>query len=146
MPPSRHFRGGPARTRAERENLCGLNETAVQPFTFSAKADAGNAGGRLDFRGEVVLHSRDFTGGDLWDRVAKTGDRTMRKLLVPAVLAMALAACTQTQTNRAVVGGAVGAGLGAVTGAAISGNAGGALTGAAIGGVGGAAVGAATAQ
>ncbi|WP_334175887.1 bacteriocin [Pseudoxanthobacter sp.] len=70
----------------------------------------------------------------------------MRKILVPVVLVMLTAACTQQQTNRALVGGAVGAGLGAVTGAAISGNTGGALTGAAIGGVGGAAVGAATAR
>lgn len=69
----------------------------------------------------------------------------MRKVLIAVTLAFLAAACTQTETNRGIVGGALGAGLGAATGAAISGTAGGALTGAAIGGVGGAAIGAATA-
>ncbi|WP_334174979.1 bacteriocin [Pseudoxanthobacter sp.] len=69
----------------------------------------------------------------------------MKKLVVAAVLAMAVAGCTQEQTNRGVVGGALGAGLGAATGALITRDAGGALAGAAIGGVGGAAIGAGTA-
>ncbi|SHO61779.1 hypothetical protein SAMN02745172_00892 [Pseudoxanthobacter soli DSM 19599] len=69
----------------------------------------------------------------------------MKKLVLAAALALAVAGCTQEQTNRGVVGGALGAGLGAATGALITGDAGGALAGAAIGGVGGAAIGAGTA-
>jgi osmotically inducible lipoprotein OsmB len=68
----------------------------------------------------------------------------MHKLVVTvaALLALSsLAACGDTPGQRALSGGAIGAGSGAVIGAATGGNP---LIGAAIGGVGGAVVGAAT--
>jgi osmotically inducible lipoprotein OsmB len=61
---------------------------------------------------------------------------------VAALLAVStLSACGDTPGQRALSGGAIGAGSGAVIGAATGGNP---LIGAAIGGVGGAVVGAAT--
>lgn len=57
-----------------------------------------------------------------------------------AVLALATAACGETPGERALTGGAIGAGGGALVGAA----AGNPLAGAVVGGLGGAAVGAAT--
>ena len=59
-----------------------------------------------------------------------------------ALLALSLAACGQTRGQRALSGGAIGAGGGAAVGAVTGGNP---LTGALIGGAGGAAVGALTA-
>jgi osmotically inducible lipoprotein OsmB len=71
--------------------------------------------------------------------------RSARQLLACAVLAGGLAACqSDSQSDRAVTGGLIGAGAGAVVGAATTGRAGGALAGAAIGGAGGALLGAAT--
>lgn len=69
----------------------------------------------------------------------------MRKLIVIGAIALALGACATERENRALVGGAVGAGAGAAIGAATTGTAGGALAGAAIGGAGGAVIGASTA-
>ena len=56
------------------------------------------------------------------------------------VLMLALAACGETPGQRAVTGGAIGAGTGAVVGSTM----GHPLAGAVVGGLGGAAVGAAT--
>ena len=70
----------------------------------------------------------------------------MKKILASAVLAaLALAGCTQAESDRALIGGGLGAATGAVIGAAAGGTAGAAVAGAAIGGVTGAAIGAATA-
>ncbi len=61
---------------------------------------------------------------------------------VAAVLALStLSACGETPGQRALSGGAIGAGSGAVIGAATGGNP---LIGAVIGGAGGAVIGAAT--
>lgn len=69
----------------------------------------------------------------------------MKKLLILAVAAVALAGCnTNSQTDRALGGAAIGAGAGAIVGAATGGGTGAALTGAAVGAAGGAIVGAAT--
>ncbi len=65
----------------------------------------------------------------------------MYKVMVGVVALLALSACGNTPGQRALSGGAIGAGSGAVIGAATGGNP---LVGAAIGGVGGAVVGAAT--
>ena len=65
------------------------------------------------------------------------------KALSALVLAAALAGCGSSTTDRALSGGALGAGAGAATGAVIGG---GALEGAAIGGALGAATGALTDQ
>jgi osmotically inducible lipoprotein OsmB len=61
-------------------------------------------------------------------------------LAICAALALATAACGDTPGQRALTGGAIGAGGGALVGAA----AGNPLAGAVVGGLGGAAVGAAT--
>jgi hypothetical protein len=61
-------------------------------------------------------------------------------LAVCAALALATTACGDTPGQRALTGGAIGAGGGALVGAA----AGSPLTGAVVGGLGGAAIGAAT--
>jgi osmotically inducible lipoprotein OsmB len=61
-------------------------------------------------------------------------------LAVCAALALATSACGDTPGQRALTGGAIGAGGGALVGAA----AGNPLAGAVVGGLGGAAVGAAT--
>jgi osmotically inducible lipoprotein OsmB len=61
--------------------------------------------------------------------------------VVCAALALATAACGDTPGQRALTGGAIGAGGGALVGGA----AGSPLTGAVVGGLGGAALGAATA-
>ncbi len=62
-------------------------------------------------------------------------------LVVCAALALATTACGDTPGQRAVTGGAIGAGGGALVGAAAGGNP---LIGAVVGGLGGAAIGAAT--
>jgi osmotically inducible lipoprotein OsmB len=61
-------------------------------------------------------------------------------LVLCAALALATAGCGDTPGQRALTGGAIGAGGGALVGAA----AGNPLAGAVVGGLGGAAVGAAT--
>jgi osmotically inducible lipoprotein OsmB len=66
----------------------------------------------------------------------------VKSLAIIGVLALATAACGERPVDRALTGGAIGAGGGAVVGAATGGNP---LVGAAIGGLGGAAIGAATA-
>ncbi|WP_417677296.1 bacteriocin [Roseibium sp.] len=70
----------------------------------------------------------------------------MKKLIVLAAAGLLLAACqSDSQRDRALVGGGLGAATGAVIGSAIDGGgAGGALAGAAIGAVGGAVIGGAT--
>jgi hypothetical protein len=60
---------------------------------------------------------------------------------VIAALAMATAACGTSPTDRALTGGAIGAGTGAVVGSTVGHPIGGAV----VGGLGGAAIGAATA-
>ncbi|MGE5546804.1 MAG: hypothetical protein ACM33T_07900 [Solirubrobacterales bacterium] len=62
-------------------------------------------------------------------------------LVAVALTALALAGCGTTKTDRALSGGAIGAGVGAGTAAVTGGNV---LGGAAIGGAGGAAAGALT--
>lgn len=66
----------------------------------------------------------------------------VKSLAIIGVLALTTAACGERPVDRALTGGAIGAGGGAVVGAATGGNP---LVGAAIGGLGGAAIGAATA-
>lgn len=69
----------------------------------------------------------------------------MKKLLLIAVAAVSLAGCqSDSQTDRALVGGGLGAATGAIVGAAAGAGAGPVLAGAAIGAAGGAIVGAAT--
>ncbi|WP_305983893.1 lipoprotein [Roseibium sp. MMSF_3544] len=69
----------------------------------------------------------------------------MKKLLFVAAAAALLAGCSSdSQTDRALVGGGLGAATGAIIGAAAGNGVGPALAGAAIGGAGGAIVGAAT--
>jgi osmotically inducible lipoprotein OsmB len=63
------------------------------------------------------------------------------KLLSALLLAAALAGCGSSTTDRALSGGAIGAGAGAATGAVIGG---GAVEGAVVGGALGAAAGALT--
>lgn len=65
----------------------------------------------------------------------------MRSYLIIGVLGLALAGCGTSTTDRALSGGALGAGAGAAAGALTGGNAG---TGAIIGGALGAAAGAIT--
>jgi osmotically inducible lipoprotein OsmB len=65
---------------------------------------------------------------------------SLKSLALIGVLAMATAACGDRPVDRALTGGAIGAGGGALIGAA----AGNPWAGAAIGAVGGAAIGAAT--
>jgi osmotically inducible lipoprotein OsmB len=64
----------------------------------------------------------------------------IKHLAIVGALALATAACGDRPVDRALTGGAIGAGGGALVGAA----AGNPLAGAAIGAVGGAAIGAAT--
>jgi osmotically inducible lipoprotein OsmB len=66
----------------------------------------------------------------------------VKYLAIIGAFALATAACGERPVDRALTGGAIGAGGGAVVGAATGGNP---LVGAAIGGLGGAAIGAATA-
>jgi hypothetical protein len=69
----------------------------------------------------------------------------MKKLIVVAVSTLLLAACqSDSQRDRALVGGGLGAATGAAIGAATGHGVGGALVGAAVGGAGGAIVGSAT--
>jgi hypothetical protein len=63
-----------------------------------------------------------------------------KSLAIIGVLAMATAACGDRPVDRALTGGAIGAGGGALVGAAV----GNPWAGAAVGAVGGAAIGAAT--
>lgn len=70
----------------------------------------------------------------------------MRKLLLAAVLAAGLAGCNSNDpADRALVGGALGAGTGAVVAAATGANTGGVLLGTGLGAIGGSVLGAATA-
>jgi hypothetical protein len=64
----------------------------------------------------------------------------LKSLAIIGVLAMATAACGDRPVDRALTGGAIGAGGGALVGAAV----GNPWAGAAVGAVGGAAIGAAT--
>jgi hypothetical protein len=69
----------------------------------------------------------------------------MRRFILCATLAGALAGCNSSDPGeRALGGGLVGAGTGALVGGLATGRTGGALAGAAIGGAGGAILGAAT--
>lgn len=69
----------------------------------------------------------------------------MKKMLLVGAAVLMLAGCqSDSQRDRALVGGGLGAATGAAIGAATGGGAGAALAGAAIGAVGGGVVGAAT--
>lgn len=69
----------------------------------------------------------------------------MYKILATAACALLLAGCqSDSQRDRALVGGGLGAATGAAIGAAATGDVGGALVGGVIGGAGGAIVGSAT--
>ncbi|MEP3046074.1 MAG: glycine zipper domain-containing protein [Roseibium sp.] len=69
----------------------------------------------------------------------------MNKLILLATVVLTLAGCqSDSQRDRALVGGGLGAATGAAIGAAAGGDVGSALVGAAIGGAGGAIVGSAT--
>jgi hypothetical protein len=65
----------------------------------------------------------------------------IKYLVIIGALALATAACGERPVDRALTGGAIGAGGGALVGAA----AGNPVAGAVVGGLGGAAIGAATA-
>lgn len=70
---------------------------------------------------------------------------TIRTAVIVSALALGLSACnSNSTTDRALVGGALGAGGGALIGAAAGGSAGAALAGGVIGGAAGAIVGGAT--
>lgn len=66
--------------------------------------------------------------------------RTVTFAALASALAMLMAACGETPTDRALTGGAIGAASGAVVGSTV----GNPVAGAVVGGVGGAAIGAAT--
>lgn len=69
----------------------------------------------------------------------------MKKLIVVAASALLLTACqSDSQRDRALVGGGLGAATGAAVGAATGNGVGGALVGAGIGAAGGAIIGSAT--
>jgi hypothetical protein len=69
----------------------------------------------------------------------------MKNLLLVSAAALLLAGCqSDSQRDRALVGGGLGAATGAIIGGAATGDAGGAIAGAVIGGAGGAIVGSAT--
>lgn len=69
----------------------------------------------------------------------------MKYSIIVATLALALASCNSSSTtDRAIVGGALGAGTGAIIGGVAGGSAGAALAGGVIGGAAGAIVGGAT--
>ncbi|WP_249693997.1 glycine zipper domain-containing protein [Stappia sp. WLB 29] len=69
----------------------------------------------------------------------------MVRIVLVGAAALLLAACqSDSQRDRTLVGGGLGAATGAVIGAAATGDVGGALVGGVIGGVGGAMVGSAT--
>ncbi|WP_349357616.1 glycine zipper domain-containing protein [Stappia sp.] len=70
----------------------------------------------------------------------------MKHILIGAAATLLVAGCqSDSQRDRALVGGGLGAATGAVIGSAVDGGgAGGALVGAAVGGVAGAAAGSAT--
>jgi uncharacterized membrane protein len=69
----------------------------------------------------------------------------MNRILIVSATALLVAACqSDSQRDRALVGGGLGAATGAAIGAAATGDVGGALVGGVIGGVGGAMVGSAT--
>ena len=69
----------------------------------------------------------------------------MVRIVLVGAAALLLAACqSDSQRDRALVGGGLGASRSAVIGAAATGDVGGALVGGVIGGVGGAMVGSAT--
>lgn len=69
----------------------------------------------------------------------------MKKLVLLAAVGLALAGCqSDSQRDRALVGGGLGAATGAAIGAAAGGDAGSAIAGALIGGAGGAIIGSAT--
>ncbi|TBW35084.1 bacteriocin [Siculibacillus lacustris] len=69
----------------------------------------------------------------------------MLKFIAPLAAVLLLAGCnSDSQSDRALGGAAIGAGTGALIGAATGNGWGGAAVGAAVGGVGGAVVGAAT--
>lgn len=69
----------------------------------------------------------------------------MTKFLLAAAFAVVLTGCNSNDpADRALVGGAVGAGTGAVVAAATGADAGGTLLGAGIGAIGGSVIGAAT--
>ncbi|MEP3279979.1 MAG: bacteriocin [Stappiaceae bacterium] len=69
----------------------------------------------------------------------------MKIILLVGAVALLLAGCqSDSRTDRALVGGGLGAATGAIVVAATGGTAGAALAGAAIGGAGGALIGAAT--
>ena len=63
------------------------------------------------------------------------------RVILTSVLCLFLAACGSSKGDRALSGGAIGAGVGALGGAAVGGSA---VTGAVIGGAAGAATGAMT--
>ena len=93
----------------------------------------------------------DETEGPLRQRAAAFAKKTvggfdMYKVIIVAGAALLVAACqSDSQRDRALVGGGLGAATGAVIGSAIDGGgAGGAIVGAVVGGVGGAAIGSAT--
>ncbi|MXN63655.1 bacteriocin [Stappia sp. GBMRC 2046] len=70
----------------------------------------------------------------------------MNKILALAACSLLLAGCSSdSQRDRALLGGGLGAATGAAIGAATGGGAGAAVAGAAIGAVGGGVIGAATA-
>ncbi len=69
----------------------------------------------------------------------------MKQILVVAAVATLLAGCSSSrQTDRAIIGGGLGAATGVIVGAAVGAGAAPVIAGAALGAAGGAAIGAAT--
>jgi hypothetical protein len=69
----------------------------------------------------------------------------MKKLLLVAGMGLALAGCSEySRSDRALAGGALGAGTGAVVGGLATHSAGGAVVGGVVGGLAGAVIGAET--
>ncbi len=69
----------------------------------------------------------------------------MKKVILLAACGLVLAGCqSDSQRDRALVGGGLGAATGAAIGAAATGDVGGALVGGVLGGAGGAMIGSAT--
>jgi hypothetical protein len=73
------------------------------------------------------------------------GENFMRNLLIVGAMSLALAGCSEySRSDRALAGGALGAGTGALVGGLATNSAGGAVIGGVLGGAAGAIVGAET--
>jgi osmotically inducible lipoprotein OsmB len=109
-----------------------MTVAALPQVTPYASGDAGRANTVMQLYVLFFVETDHRTRELLMSRITY--------LALCAALALATAACGDTPGQRALTGGAIGAGGGALVGAA----AGNPLAGAVVGGLGGAAIGAAT--